>query len=203
MPDPNPYSAAIAQCLKDIDTSCDNADPDPVIVQRLTIMIQGRMLDHLLGRIADYYQIDDPTFTKELASILVEVFSEELFARFRKKIEQQPTLVFEIAQRFLETEEKLVGERYNRRFLAILCHYLEYEGIDHILMTLKSDSRIQKLVLSSLLKKNLNFRLNLVAQFVLDCDRPCFFTALFVLYSQRISPTLRTFRVRSRMATKS
>ncbi len=156
----NPYTLALQNCLENLNKSFEEAAKDNSTVQFLTNMVQGRMLDHLVHRIAKYYQIEDPAFEKELTTNLVEAFSDELFARFRQKIENNPLLVFQIAKRIGIVENTKgtenttsVEERVNRLYLAILCNYLEYDHIDDLITKLNSNPQIQQLISSALLKK--------------------------------------------------
>lgn len=158
MSDVNPYTVALTNCLENLNKPFEEAAKDHSTVQFLTNMVQGRMLDHLVARIAKYYQIDDLAFERELITILVEVFSDELFARFRSKVEEKPLLVFQIAKRIGDVEinrdESPLSfeERTNRLYLAILYHHLEYNQIDDVIRTLNSDSKIQSLISSTLLR---------------------------------------------------
>lgn len=167
MSDVNPYTVALTNCLENLDKSFKEAAEDPSTVQFLTNMVQGRMLDHLVERIAKHYQLDDLAFEKELVTILVEVFSDELFARFREKVENNPLLVFQIAKRINEAENKEEGnisdthcDRINRLYLAILCHHLEYNHIDDVINTINSHPKIQQLIFSAIFKKYLTWVLS-------------------------------------------
>lgn len=157
----NPYTAAMSNCLETLNQPFEVAAKNCSIVQFLTNMVQGRMLDHLVHRIGKYYQIDDAYFEKELITILVEVFSDELFARFRQKVEDNPALVFQIAKRIHDVEnnqqfqETPCEKRSNRLYLTILRQYLEYNHIDEVIETLNSNPQIQQLIFGALIKKYL------------------------------------------------
>lgn len=154
----NPYTVALTNCLENLNKSFDEASKDRSTVQFLTNMVQGRMLDHLIKRIAKYYHIKDPDFEKELTTILVEVFSSNLFTRFRQKVDENPLLVFKIAKRIGDVETKsyenpaIQEERTNRLYLGILYNHLEYNHVEDVIQTLNSDPQIQKLIASKLAK---------------------------------------------------
>ncbi len=166
----NPYTRAMGTCLEKLNRPFGEAAQDCSIVQFLTNMVQGRMLDHLVHRISQYYRINDLDFEKELTIILVELFSDELFARFRRKVEEKPVLVFHIAQRIHDVEnnqefkEAPNERRSNRLYLNILRHYLQYQNIDEVIETLNSNFQIQQLIYSALLKKYLVWRLSFPRQ---------------------------------------
>ncbi|MBF0280545.1 MAG: hypothetical protein HQM13_22300 [SAR324 cluster bacterium] len=157
----NPYTTAICNCLENLDKPFEEASKDCSTVQFLTNMVQGRMLDHLVCGIAKHYQIADSSFEKELATILIEVFSDGLFAKFRQKIEEKPELIFQIAQRIdhvencKEPKNALNEKRSNRFFINILCHHLEIDHMDELINTLNSNTKIQQLISSALIKKYL------------------------------------------------
>jgi len=157
----NPYTTAICHCLENLDKPFEEAAQDCSTVQFITNMVQGRMLDHLVCGIAKYYQIEDAAFKKELVTILVEVFSDELFAKFRRKIEENPELIFQIAQRIDDLEnnkasqDEINEKRSNRFYINILCHHLEITHLDQVIHTLNSNTQIQQLISSALIKKYL------------------------------------------------
>ena len=157
----NPYTAAMSNYLKNLNMPIEEAAQDCSTVHFLTNMVQGRMLDHLVSQIAKYYKIEDAAFEKELITILIEVFSDELFAKFRRKIEENPELVFQIAQRINEFEnnkefkDASCEKRSNRLYINILCHHLEISHMEEVIETLNSNSQIQQLISSALIKKYL------------------------------------------------
>ena len=157
----NPYTTAICNCLENLNKPFEEAAQDCSTVQFLTNMVQGRMLDHLVCGIAKYYQIEDSAFEKELATILIEVFSDGLFAKFRGKIEENPELIFQIAQRInqvensKESKNELNEKCSNRFYINILCHHLEINHLDEVIKTLNSNTQIQQLISSALIKKYL------------------------------------------------
>lgn len=159
----NPYTEAMCHCLETLDQPFESAAKNCSTVQFLTNMVQGRMLDHLVHRIGKYYQIEDPSFKKELTTLLIEIFSEELFARFRQKVESNPCLVFQIAKRIQQVEsnhqfqETPSEKRSNRLYLTILRQYLEYNHIDEVIETLNSDANIQQIIVRALMKKYLTW----------------------------------------------
>lgn len=166
----NPYTRAMGTVLEKLNRSFGEAAQDGALVQFLSNMVQGRMLDHLVHRISLYYQIDDSQFEKELTMILVEVFSDELFSRFRRKVEEKPIIVFHIAQRIHDTEkneefnEEHNEKRSNRLYLTILRQYLQYHHIDEVIETLNSNLQIQQLIYLASIKKYLLWRLTLPIQ---------------------------------------
>ena len=166
----NPYTRAMGTVLEKLNRPFGEAAQDGAIVQFLSNMVQGRMLDHLVHRISLYYQIDDSEFEKELTMILVEVFSDELFAQFRRKVEEKPVLVFHIAQRIHDLEKNLEfkgalnEKRSNRLYLTILRQYLQYHHIDEVIETLNSNLQIQQLIYLALIKKYLLWRLTIPVQ---------------------------------------
>ncbi len=157
----NPYTKAICNCLENLDKPLEEVAQDCSTFQFLTNMIQGRMLDHLVCAIAKYYRIEDSAFKKELVTILVEVFSDELFAKFRRKVEENPELIFQIAQRINDLENNKSSKdgvnekRSNRFYINILCHHLEITHMDQVINTLNSNAQIQQLISSALIKKYL------------------------------------------------
>ncbi|MGK5090507.1 hypothetical protein WDW89_00670 [Deltaproteobacteria bacterium TL4] len=191
----NPYTQAMSKGLAQIDLSRKKHSDDSV-VHFLTNMVQGRMLEHLVFCIDCYYQIEDDTFKEDLASTLVEIFDETLFGAFRKKVEKDPDLIFVVSRYIVETEQEACSKdkyyeaRIHRLYLNIFRKYLGYENLESIIATLQSNPQIQKIILSSLLKKHLNWISYQTVHFLLSQDKQDLFTNAFILYGKNVHPLM-------------
>ena len=205
MKEVNPYTQAMAECLTNLDQSLDDVAQNEPVVYFLTNMVQGRMLEHLVCRIDEYYHLEDQSFEDELSSLLVDVFSETLFGEFRRKVEGDPALIFKVAQQIVHVEcaPHSTVLRINHHFLCVFRKYLGYENLEVIVATLQSDSRIQKVILCALLKKNLNWFGYQMLHFLLDQDKQNFFTTAFILYGKNIHPLKeRISKIRNRFKSR-
>ena len=152
MPDLSPYTRAMAQCLSSLeDTPPEEVGCTCPAGHLLVNMLQGRMLEHLKYRIGLYYGIDPETLGEEFSTALIEVFNKEIFGAFRRKIEDQPWLIFFLARRIVEVESSDSPDpqqRINRLYLSIFCKHLEYHNLERIIAALQSDPRIQNTIVS-------------------------------------------------------
>ncbi|MBF0352054.1 MAG: hypothetical protein HQM11_13565 [SAR324 cluster bacterium] len=187
----NPYTQAMADCLLKIQHPPEHNLTDDMVIYFLTNMIQGRMLEHLIARIDEFYQIRDAHFRTELAMVLVDVFNESIFGAFRKKVESKPDIVFTVARHIVEVEcHTGLGHqsRVNHLYLCIFRKYLDYQNLESIIQTLQSNPQIQKLILTFLLKKNLNKTSYNACQYMLDQDSQNVMTNVFILCVKNYYP---------------
>ncbi len=152
MPDLSPYTRAMAQCLSSLeDTPPEEVSCTCPAGHLLVNMLQGRMLEHLKYRVGLYYGIDPETLGEEFSTALIEVFNKEIFGAFRRKVEDQPWLIFFLARRIVEVESSDSPDpqqRINRLYLSIFCKHLEYHNLERIIAALQSDPRIQNTIVS-------------------------------------------------------
>ena len=152
MPDLSPYTRAMAQCLSSLeDTPPEEVGCTCPAGHLLVNMLQGRMLEHLKYRVGLYYGIDPETLGEEFSTALIEVFNKEIFGAFRRKVEDQPWLIFFLARRIVEVESSDSPDpqqRINRLYLSIFCKHLEYHNLERIIAALQSDPRIQNTIVS-------------------------------------------------------
>ena len=152
MPDLSPYTRAMAQCLSSLeDTPPEEVGCTCPVGHLLVNMLQGRMLEHLKYRVGLYYGIDPETLGEEFSTALIEVFNKEIFGAFRRKVEDQPWLIFFLARRIVEVESSDSPDpqqRINRLYLSIFCKHLEYHNLERIIAALQSDPRIQNTIVS-------------------------------------------------------
>ena len=152
MPELSPYTRAMAQCFSTLEyTPPEEVDYTCPEGHLLVNMLQGRMLAHLKYRVGLYYGIDPETLGEEFSTALIEVFNKDIFGAFRRKIEQQPWLIFFLARRIVEVESSDSPDpqqRINRLYLSIFCKHLEYHNLERIIAALQSDPRIQNTIVS-------------------------------------------------------
>lgn len=201
----NTYTQELANCLDHLENR-EMSSLDSHTYMRLTNLIQGRMLQHLVHRIADFYQINDVEFQTEISTLLVEVFADDLFASFRAKIEARPHLSVDLAHRIVNCEihtahqdESLRLVSINQMFLSIFYKYLQIK-VNYVTRRLRSEPRIQKLVLSYLLKKHCTCLSPHSIENLLEQDSYHLLTHLFILYGNFASTwrKLNKFEVRFR-----
>ena len=153
MPDLSPYTRAMAQCLSTLeDTPPEEGDCTCPAAHLLVNMLQGRMLEHLKYRVGLYYGIDAEALGEEFSTALIEVFNKEIFEVFRRKIEEQPWLIFFLARRIVEVEssdDSDPQQRINHLYLSIFCKHLEYRNLERIIAALQTDPRIQSTIIRS------------------------------------------------------
>ena len=153
MPDISPYTRVIAECLDSLEKkSPEELNGNRALAQRLINMLQGRMLEHLKSRVGTYYGLSPDALSEEFSVALIEVFSE-IFAVFRKRIEEEPWLIFHISKRIVEVETndtKNHQKRINKFYLSIFCKYFELQNLEKIITKLQTDERIQKSILRAM-----------------------------------------------------
>ena len=153
MPDISPYTRVIADCLDSLESdSPEELNGNGAMALRLINMLQGRMLEHLKTRVSAYYDLDPEALTEEFSVALIEVFSE-IFGVFRKRVEEQPCLIFHIAKRIVEVETDAsqdMQKRINQFYLSIFCKYFEYRNLEKIISKLQTDPRIQHSILEAM-----------------------------------------------------
>ena len=156
------YTLAMAKCLGSGLASVA-ATPSGTIVQTLINLVQGRMLEYLADRICRGYDIQDRQARQRVVSALLGIFSDEFFALFRSRIEFRPHLVIQIARRIIRkeahAEQRLPGspvrQPADRLYPAIFRKYFEYRNLGNLLEMVESDAEIQKIILATLLEKQL------------------------------------------------
>lgn len=192
----NPYTSALNAYLANLDKPPEKACHDPGVVQFIANMIQGRMLNHFVKYVSSYYRIEDETFERELTTLLVKAFSDELFETFRCKITTRPELVFSIATNIVRTElDKKVSPANRRRninhyFLSILRQYLGFYDINDLLTSIQANPEIQKLVMMTYLRKHFNRIIYGMARFIISQDKEDRLTQLFVLFGKNVYPQI-------------
>jgi hypothetical protein len=157
------YTLAMARCLAGI-AGIPGALPNRTVVHALVNLVQGRMLEYLADRICREYDISEPRSRERIVAVLLGIFSDEFFALFRYRIEQQPGLVVKIARRILRMESgppslrptSPIRQPSDRLYPAIFRKYFEYSNLDVLLKMVESDGAIQKILLENLLKKRLD-----------------------------------------------
>ncbi len=146
MPDISPYTKGIADCLESLGhESPEKLNGNHEVAPRLINMLQGRMLEHLKIRVSSYYGLKPDSLNEEFSIALIEVFSE-IFGVFRKRVEEEPWLIFHIAKRIVEVETTLCEnpqKRINQFYLSVFCKYFELQNLEIIISKMQSDSRIQ------------------------------------------------------------
>lgn len=157
MPELSPYTRVMCDCLSAMeDDPPEEIDSTCPVGHLLTNMLQGRMLEHLKARVSEHYGISPEDLNDEFSTALIEVFNQEIFGSFRRKIETQPWLIPYLARRIVEVEtgvEPYPEQRINRLYLSIFCRYLEYRNLEQIIETLQRDPRIQQTILEAQQKR--------------------------------------------------
>ena len=153
MPDISPYTRVIANCLESLESdSPEKIDDNGEVSHRLINMLLGRMLEHLKNRVSNYYGLDPEALSEEFSVALIDVFSE-IFEVFRKRVEEQPWLIYHIAKRIVEVETKTsenIQKRINQFYLSIFCKYFEFQNLEKIITKLQTDNRIQQSILEAM-----------------------------------------------------
>ena len=146
MPDISPYTKGIADCLESLGHEPpEKLNGNHEAAPRLINMLQGRMLEHLKTRVSSHYGLKPDSLNEEFSIALIEVFSE-IFGIFRKRVEEEPWLIFHIAKRIVEVETNLCEnpqKRINQFYLSVFCKYFELQNLEIIISKMQSDSRIQ------------------------------------------------------------
>lgn len=151
----SPYTQAMAQCLAGLQAG--RPQPlDPAVAQRLTNLIQGRMLEFLADQICANHKVTSPRLREGIIRALLAIFSEEFFALFRSKIRARPDLLVIISRRILRVEGPQLRNphpRYaSRLFPAVFRKYFEYTNLNLLLQMVESDAYVQRMLLESSLE---------------------------------------------------
>ena len=152
MSDISPYTRVIADCLESLQNGHqENQINNKVVAHRLINMLQGRMLEHLKTRVSSHYGLKPDALSEEFSLALIEVFSE-IFGIFRKRVEEEPWLIFHIAKRIVEVETTPCEDpqkRINKFYLSVFCKYFALQNLEIIISKLQTDSRIQSSILNA------------------------------------------------------
>ncbi|MBI4081755.1 MAG: hypothetical protein HY423_04015 [Candidatus Lambdaproteobacteria bacterium] len=149
------YAPAIARCVDRLDCG-EGAAVDGFVVQALTNLVQGRMLEYLADRICRDDRIDDPEIKAQIATALLRIISDEFFALFRAKVEASPDLAVRIARSIVRCENMATRHgdcgpqarnRHDRLYPALFQKYFEYRNTDSLLALVSTDAEIQRILL--------------------------------------------------------
>ena len=179
------YTQAMAKCLGQVPPQTDA--PDRAVVHLLVNLVQGRMLEYLADQICRDYGIEDEQSKFQIVTALLHIFSDEFFALFRSKINQNPALVVEIARRIIRKESEPAPKTGTRRewadrlYPAIFRKYFEYRNLQDLQHMVESDAEIQKIILLAMLQRTIpdGQRYAKIAR-ILEQDREGFTTAYFM-----------------------
>ncbi len=179
------YTQAMAKCLGQAPAHLD--PPDRAVVHLLVNLVQGRMLEYLADQICRDYGIEDEQSKFQVVTALLHIFSDEFFALFRAKINDNPALVIDIARRIIRKESGTKpGTRggrdwADRLYPAIFRKYFEYRNLQDLQHMVESDAGIQKIILLALLRRTISDgqRYAKIAR-ILEDDREGFTTAFFM-----------------------
>ena len=81
--------------------------------------------------------------------LLIDVFKEEIFGTFRRRIEEQPELLTQIAQEIVATEaqnDQELTEQTKQLYERILEEHLGYSDLGAILRILQADESLKSLI---------------------------------------------------------
>jgi hypothetical protein len=178
------YTQAMAKCLG--QTPARSEAPDRAVVHLLVNLVQGRMLEYLADQICRDYGIEDEQSKFQIVTALLHIFSDEFFALFRSKIDENPALVVDIARRIIRKEAEspttvLRQQWADRLYPAIFRKYFEYRNLQELQHMVESDAEIQKIILLALLRRTLEDgpRYDRIVR-ILEQDREGFTTAYFM-----------------------
>ncbi|HEX7926702.1 MAG TPA: hypothetical protein VF678_03860 [bacterium] len=178
------YTQAMAKCLAQVPAK--SSTPDRAVVHLLMNLVQGRMLEYLADQICHDYGIEDEQSKFQIVTALLHIFSDEFFALFRSKIDEDPTLVVDIARRIIRKEAEhptfVLGQQWaDRLYPAIFRKYFEYRNLQELQHMVESDAEIQKIILLAMLRRTLEEgpRYDQVVR-ILEQDREGFTTAHFM-----------------------
>lgn len=154
------YTLAMAKCMGTL-TPASPSKIENSVRHALVNLVQGRILEYLADRICREFQICDSQTQVRMVTVLLGIFSDEFFALFRSRIEQEPELLLHIARRIIRKEERLthcpddtsVQNSSDRLYPAIFRKFFEYRHLDVLLEMIESDAEIQKIILNRLLKR--------------------------------------------------
>jgi hypothetical protein len=179
------YTQAMAKCLGYAPPRRET--PDRAVVHLLVNLVQGRMLEYLADQICRDYGIEDEQSKFQIVTALLHIFSDEFFALFRSKINDNPSLVVDIARRIIRKEsapapKTSTGREWaGRLYPAIFRKYFEYRNLQDLQHMVESDAEIQKIILLALLRRSISDgqRYAKIAR-ILEEDREGFTTAFFM-----------------------
>lgn len=190
------YTQAMAKCLGQASGRPDA--PDRAVVHLLMNLVQGRMLEYLADQICRDYGIEDEQSKFQIVTALLHIFSDEFFALFRSKIDENPALVMDIARRIIRKEAEspvtpITQQWADRLYPAIFRKYFEYRNLEELQHMVESDAEIQKIILLAMLRRTLEEgpRYDRVVR-ILEQDREGFTTAYFMeqVKNQKVSELL-------------
>ena len=152
------YTRGLAECLQTLERSDPTSGRDEQTLKHLLCnLLQGRILEHLRQRLIEHFELDQHDSGERVSLLLIDVFKEEIFGTFRRRIEEQPELLTQIAQEIVATETQSgqeLPEQTKQLYERILQKYLNYSDLDAILRILQADGRLENLILTSMLHKN-------------------------------------------------
>jgi hypothetical protein len=154
----SPYTRGLAECLQTLEHSDHaNGRDEQTLKHLLCNLLQGRILEHLRQRLIEHFELDQDDSGERVSLLLIDVFKEEIFGTFRRRIEEQPELLMQIAQEIVTTEtrnDQELPEQTKQLYERILQKHLGYSNLDAILSILQADGRLENLILTSVLHKN-------------------------------------------------
>ncbi|MAH62523.1 MAG: hypothetical protein CMN54_03565 [SAR324 cluster bacterium] len=152
------YTRGLAECLQTLERSDPTSGRDEQTLKHLLCnLLQGRILEHLRQRLIEHFELDQNDSGERVSLLLIDVFKEEIFGTFRRRIEEQPELLTQIAQEIVATEIQSgqeLPEQTKQLYERILQKYLNYSDLGAILRILQADGRLENLILTSMLHKN-------------------------------------------------
>ena len=152
------YTRGLAECLQMLERSNLTSGRDEQTLRHLLCnLLQGRILEHLRQRLIEHFELDQHDSGEQVSLLLIDVFKEEIFGTFRRRIEEQPELLTQIAQEIVATEIQSgqeLPEQTKQLYERILQKYLNYSDLGAILRILQADGRLENLILTSMLHKN-------------------------------------------------
>ncbi|MBT6727584.1 MAG: hypothetical protein HOA75_12655 [Deltaproteobacteria bacterium] len=152
------YTRGLAECLQMLERSNLTSGRDEQTLRHLLCnLLQGRILEHLRQRLIEHFELDQNDSGERISLLLIDVFKEEIFGTFRRRIEEQPELLTQIAQEIVATETQSgqeLPEQTKQLYEHILQKHLGYSDLSAILRILQADERLENLILTSMLHKN-------------------------------------------------
>ena len=152
------YTRGLAECLQTLERSDPTSGRDEQTLKHLLCnLLQGRILEHLRQRLIEHFELDQNDSGERVSLLLIDVFKEEIFGTFRRRIEEQPELLTQIAQEIVATEIQSgqeLPEQTKQLYERILQKHLNYSDLGAILHILQADGRLENLILKSMLHKN-------------------------------------------------
>ena len=152
------YTRGLAECLQTLERSDLTSGRDEQTLKHLLCnLLQGRILEHLRQRLIEHFELDQNDSGERVSLLLIDVFKEEIFGTFRRRIEEQPELLTQIAQEIVATEIQSgqeLPEQTKQLYERILQKHLNYSDLGAILRILQADGRLENLILTSMLHKS-------------------------------------------------